>query len=272
MKFDNIIPTARYVWLTLKHKAFVFQAGRRTGVSLWRLVTHDLSKFGPAEAPHYGRQFFGSKDDPAGFAAAWLHHQNCNDHHWEYWLSRSGRGVDGYAVPLPMPEAACREMIADWMGASRAYSGQWPKDLDSWQWLKDNLDWNIMPKLHPETRSLVRRLLVDIFGVSAWIKEVALFKELPTLILDRNSFGPDGSYTNHGLIYGGNIVFSGGLGTVKIPGDLIASGSITVMADTRVEVAGEGAAGGGLHLLGAGASTGVLIASGSTSANPAQVG
>jgi len=73
-----------------KHKAFVLRAGLKTGAPIWRLVIHDWSKFTPAEAPHYGRQFFGARDDPEGFARAWLHHQNANPHHWEFWISRSG--------------------------------------------------------------------------------------------------------------------------------------------------------------------------------------
>ena len=90
MVFSNAIPTIRYCWLTTKHKVFVFRAGLKVGAPIWRLVIHDLSKYTPAEAPHYGRQFFGDKSQPDQFAAAWLHHQNRNPHHLEYWISRTG--------------------------------------------------------------------------------------------------------------------------------------------------------------------------------------
>jgi hypothetical protein len=153
-------PTIQYFWLTVRHKWFVFLAGRRIGCPLWRLITHDLSKFGPSELRHYGRQFFGKADDPAGFIRCWIHHQNHNDHHWEYWIPRTGHNrccppyVDG--VPVEMPEGAVLEMVADWFGASRAYEGRWPDE--NWPWLVGSLD-KILPRLHPMTRLRVLGLL-----------------------------------------------------------------------------------------------------------------
>lgn len=136
-----MIPTLKYMWLTVKHKWFVFQAGLLTGAPLWRLIIHDWTKFTPSEAPHYGRQFFGDKSDPRGFIAAWIHHQNHNPHHWEYWVPRTGHNrcdppyPDG--EPVPMPFWAVREMVADWFGAGRAYEGRWP-DVNNWTWLEQN--------------------------------------------------------------------------------------------------------------------------------------
>jgi hypothetical protein len=74
----------KYFWLTLKHKWFVFISGLKLGVPIWRLIKHDWTKFLPSELPHYQRQFFGAADDPRGYIKCWLHHQNSNDHHWEY--------------------------------------------------------------------------------------------------------------------------------------------------------------------------------------------
>jgi hypothetical protein len=37
-----------------------------------------------------------------------------------------------------MPEWAMLEMVADWLGASRAYEGKWPGA--DWPWLQKN--WN----------------------------------------------------------------------------------------------------------------------------------
>jgi len=128
----------KYFWLTLKHKWFVFKTGRKLKVPLWRLIIHDWTKFLPSELPHYQRQFFGSKDDPAGFMECWLHHQNHNPHHWEYWIPRTGhnRCVPPFPDnnPIPMPDWAVREMVADWMGAGRAYEGKYP-DPHNWTWL-----------------------------------------------------------------------------------------------------------------------------------------
>jgi len=146
----------QYTWLTIKHRFFVFLACRRVGgISLWAALIHDLSKFTPAELPHYQRQFFGDKGDPQGFARAWLHHQNLNPHHWEYWIPRSGhmRGDDS-TEPIEMPEPFLREMVADWMGAGRAYTGSW----DMREWLTKNL-----PKirLNPITRRRLMIILTD---------------------------------------------------------------------------------------------------------------
>jgi len=93
-----------------------------------------------AEYPHYARQFHGDKGDPAGFARAWLHHIHCNDHHWNHFLFSDGyspykSGIEPSGA-MPMPVVCIREMVADWMGASKAYTGSW----DMSEWLNDNLD------------------------------------------------------------------------------------------------------------------------------------
>lgn len=135
----NLVPMIKYAWLTIKHKWFVFVAGGWLGVSMWRRITHDLSKFSPSELPHYGRQFFGAKDDPGGWDRAWLHHMNSNDHHHEYWILRPSREDHGRRdTPIQMSDDAVREMVADWMGAGRAYQGEWP-DPDTWPWIARNL-------------------------------------------------------------------------------------------------------------------------------------
>lgn len=154
-------PTLKYCWLTIKHKWFVFRAGLRTRAPLWRLVIHDWSKFSPLEAPHYGRQFFGDKGDPLGFSYAWNHHQKNNKHHWEYWIPCTGHNRGGYGdnEPLPMPEKYVREMVADWLGASRAYEGRWPESREGWPWLKANLE---KLRLHPTTRDRVEAVLSEV--------------------------------------------------------------------------------------------------------------
>ncbi len=160
----NTVPTFKYIWLTVKHKAFVLRAGLRTRAPIWRLLIHDWSKFTRAEAPHYGRQFFGDQGDPLGFSYAWLHHQRNNPHHWEYWIPITGHNRGGYGdlEPLPMPEWAIREMVADWLGASRAYEGCWPKTPQTWPWLSKNLG-KIKERMHPETSKMLDRVLAETF-------------------------------------------------------------------------------------------------------------
>lgn len=154
-----MIPILKYLWLTIKHKCFVFRAGLKTKAPLWRLVIHDLSKFTPAEAPHYARQYFGDAGDPDGYASGWLHHIHHNPHHWEHWVSIPSHCYDhADLLPLPMPEWAVREMVADWMGASRAYEGHWPDPIN-WTWLINN---RAKMLLHPTTNHLLDKVLSEI--------------------------------------------------------------------------------------------------------------
>ena len=148
----------RYFLITIRHKWFILLASFQVDLPLWRAVVHDLSKFTLAELPHYDRQFFGDKGDPAGFAQAWLHHQNKNPHHWEYWITRSDHSHGGSGAVdgcLPMPRVFVTEMIADWMGASKAYTGEW----DMTDWLGKSL---IKIKVHPDTEADVDASLLTL--------------------------------------------------------------------------------------------------------------
>lgn len=117
------------------HVAYVQEAGKRLGLDL---AAHDRSKLSVAEFPYYARQFHGDKGDPDGFAAAWLHHIHCGSHHWQHFIFPDGftpRGSNVEAGLMRMPKRDLREMVADWQGASRAYTGSW----DMTEWLLNNL-------------------------------------------------------------------------------------------------------------------------------------
>lgn len=142
------------------HKYCVFLAGLKIGkISIWRLLIHDWTKYLPSEFPHYTRQFHGVQSDKLGFAYCWLKHQNRHEHHWHYWVSRTG-STSEYTnnSPLPMPEYAVREMMADWMGAGKAYSGNWP-NVHNWTWLNDNLS---KMNIHPDTHDLIIKILKEM--------------------------------------------------------------------------------------------------------------
>lgn len=154
----------KFLWSLLRHKWFVLRASRLVRVPLWRAVIHDWSKFLPIEFVNYARWHFGIRSLD-GWARAWGHHQNHNPHHPEYWLL-SWRGdpdfyrglsqrVADFVVVLPMPEIYVREMIADFLGTSRAYTGSW--DID--EWLDEN-----KPKmiLHDETVMLIAVVMREL--------------------------------------------------------------------------------------------------------------
>ena len=145
-----------YLILILKHKWFVLIAGLKTKAPLWRLIIHDWSKLTPFEYRGYQRQFFDKVKDPRQWEYTWLLHQNRNPHHWQYWISRHKDGPKA----IRMPEWAVREMIADWMGASRAYEGKWPT-YENCLWIKTNLP-KIYPHLHPITIARVDKVLIEI--------------------------------------------------------------------------------------------------------------
>jgi len=149
----------QYLWLTLKHKWFVAWAGLRIGVPCWRLLIHDWTKLLPRDLLAYNRQFFGAADRPAEFIAAWVRHQNAHPHHWEYWVPRTGHNRCTHPYPdnepIPMPLWAVREMVADWIGASRAYEGAWPSRGD-WPWLKQNFH---SIRVHEKTRRYLYEVL-----------------------------------------------------------------------------------------------------------------
>lgn len=160
---------ARYLKYIAQHKWFVFVAGRALGVSWWRLLKHDWSKFIPSEFFPYAEYFYGDEpvqtpdDRPnheltiaqwrakaeAGFDVAWLKHQHRNDHHFQHYILHEDSGD---MKILEMPEMAVREMCSDWFGAGRAITGKW----EAHDWFYKNRNTIL---LHPKTVILVKGLL-----------------------------------------------------------------------------------------------------------------
>lgn len=146
-----------YFKYVVRHKYYVYKAGRVTGAPLWRLIIHDWSKFTIAEWFPYVENFYGAEIPKEGssydgpwaklrrsarkqaFRYAFLHHIHHNPHHWEHWV---------LVEPQPMPQHFVREMVADWCGAGRAISGKW----DQAEWYEKNKD---RIKLDPLTRKEV---------------------------------------------------------------------------------------------------------------------
>jgi hypothetical protein len=175
-----LIPSVRFLAVTVKHKFHVYQAGRRLGVGRWQLLRHDLSKFRPSEFVPYGKFFYSlpgatwqkaqvDKTKTLGMCGAWLRHIRRNPHHWQYWCLINGasvvatRGTTVETQPieaLPMPRRYVREMLADWLGAGRAYDGAYPESIATWKWWQQN-KWQLV--LHPETKKLLAAAILDWF-------------------------------------------------------------------------------------------------------------
>lgn len=168
----------KYFWYVLRHKYYVFKAGRMLGVPLWQLIVHDWSKFLPSEWFPYVAYFYedhpSMQDVPPGarymvplgytkeevdtaFDVAWNHHQKRQPHHWQYWLLTCDTGE---TTALSMPVDYVREMVADWRGAGLALD----KPNIS-EWYEANKDKMI---LHPETRDTVERVLSVLYEDDNW--------------------------------------------------------------------------------------------------------
>ena len=86
-------------------------------------LTHDLSKFSPAEFIRGVKYYQGDRSPQArereifGYSAAWLHHKGRNKHHFEYWVDY----LNGKTVYAEMPVKYFVEMICDRIAASKVY-------------------------------------------------------------------------------------------------------------------------------------------------------
>lgn len=143
----------RYLRYVAKHKRYVYQEGRKLGVPILQLLTHDLSKFRPSEWVPYVNTFYGTdkekKASKDAFDAAWLAHIHRNPHHWQHWLLKEDSGA---LKPLVIPARYVHEMLADWAGAGKAINGT----EDVANWYAKNKEKMI---LHPLTRAVVETLI-----------------------------------------------------------------------------------------------------------------
>jgi len=156
----QLLAMIKYALLTMKHKWFIMVVGRKLGLSWMQILLHDVSKLSWKELPGYGRQFFGSKDNPRQWAEAWLHHQNTNPHHVEYWLIRSGTKNFPSGCPMPMPKKYVIEAVCDWMAASRAYENKWP-EAHHWAWFDEHFK---TLDLHVDSRTMILGIIKKIWG------------------------------------------------------------------------------------------------------------
>jgi len=146
-----------YLKYIARHKWYVLVAGHKIGAGWFRLLTHDLSKFSPSEWKPYSETFYNKNGSNKkyksneGFDKAWLKHIHRNKHHWQYWVLRNDGGK---VSTLIMPRKYVLEMVADWMGAGKAITGEWEYS----DWYSKNKDKIV---IHEATRALVEALIEE---------------------------------------------------------------------------------------------------------------
>lgn len=160
----------RFIDTLQDHIKCVIEAGKQLGVPNDQLQVHDDSKWSQQEFPGYALHFQGG-GAPDEFSRAWLHHIHHNPHHWQHWI------YPDYYTPkesnvengmVEMPACYALEMVADWMGASRAYTGSW----DMADWLVNNIP---RIRVHSKTADHLRSILdnlgyADIVNVYSFAK------------------------------------------------------------------------------------------------------
>ncbi|NMO97014.1 hypothetical protein HII30_14705 [Paenibacillus lemnae] len=141
----------RYFLYVLDHKTNVLVECWKEGLYFQGII-HDMSKFKPVEFFPYAHKFYSKRKDEltdSRWKKAWLHHQNHNKHHWEYWIVNKHT-----QEALPMPRKYWVEMVCDW----RAFSRKWGRKVKEPQ-LVDRMMNSEGVILHPETRAELERFL-----------------------------------------------------------------------------------------------------------------
>lgn len=120
------------------HKYWVFHYCCLAGIP-WRGIKHDLSKFSPTEFFESVKYYSGTRSpidtckEENSYSKAWLHHKGRNKHHYEYWQDNFDKG----GKPLIMPFEDTVEMLCDYLGAGRAYSGKKFSYETEFEWWKE---------------------------------------------------------------------------------------------------------------------------------------
>jgi len=113
---------------------------------------HDKSKYGQEEFPAYRDYFYDPEHNSRSseaFNLAWMHHQNHNPHHWQYWCLIND--VDEPQVQaLDMPKAYVVEMLCDWQSAGNHYGNT------AYDWYEKQKDKMILSE---NTRKLVEKYI-----------------------------------------------------------------------------------------------------------------
>ena len=134
-----------------KHKILVMDGCFRVGLFRQGL-THDISKYSPAEFWIGARYYQGDKSPNAaeraekGYSEAWMHHKGRNRHHYEYWTDMSR--VTGRYESIPMPRKYLVEMVMDRRAACIVYQGKNYTPASALIYLENSREKKL---IHPQT-------------------------------------------------------------------------------------------------------------------------
>ena len=134
-----------------RHRRLVRRGCFRVGL-IWQGLTHDLSKYAPAEFLVGARYYQGTRSPNAaereekGYSEAWMHHKGRNRHHYEYWtdMNMATRQYES----LPMPRKYLVEMVMDRRAACMVYQGKNYHPSSALKYLQGSRERLLM---HPET-------------------------------------------------------------------------------------------------------------------------
>lgn len=148
---------------TITHHRMLVCAGCfRVGL-YWQGLTHDLSKYAPAEFSVGAAYYQGNRSPNAaereekGFSTAWMHHKGRNRHHYEYWTDLNKE--TGRYESCPMPRKYLVEMVMDRRAACMTYQGDAYTDASAWEYYAKSRERNLMhPQLQRELEYLLAML------------------------------------------------------------------------------------------------------------------
>lgn len=151
----------RHLKTITHHKKLVMEHCFKVGL-YYQGLTHDLSKYSPAEFLAGARFFQGDRSPndaerkAKGYSAAWLHHKGRNKHHLEYWIDYSPEGGHQLAG-IRMPKRYVVEMFCDRVAASKTYRKELYTNSDPYEYYEKSKQAYLM---HPESQALLEKLLI----------------------------------------------------------------------------------------------------------------
>ena len=141
-----------------KHKYWVGYYCFKAGIP-WRGIKHDMSKFSPIEFLESVKYYQGNRSpidrckEVNGWSKAWQHHKGRNDHHYEYFIDNLDNGGEA----IEMPKDCVLELIADYLGAGRAYMGKSFSYKKEYEWWENKKQKPLL--MHKNTKKFIDEVL-----------------------------------------------------------------------------------------------------------------